>query len=194
MSGPAVDWRGVSDYLLTFGAFLGYVALALEIVLHYADLKKMIMRPNFRLAMYPIDEFSASISVTNAKTSWRVCDATECEGKLAIKKHETLDREGFDVKETTPLTWEGEEYVLRRLPAGSPLPEYLQAFVYEPQGKTISVRVRGGGESWIEHPSGVDVFVQIQSGERTVGKWLRNIDIVQCVRKRKFPDFTDHDS
>jgi hypothetical protein len=186
----AIDWKPISEFVIALGAFLGYLALVLEVVLHYTDLKKMIMKPNFQLAMYPKGSLVALIAVTNAKTSWRVCDATECEGKLAIKKHETKDDGNFDVKETTPLMWEGEEKALKRLPAAS-LPEYLQAFVYDPVTNELRVRIYGGKESWIVPSLRVDIFVQIQSNEKTIGKWLRDVDIVQCIKIGKFPEFTD---
>jgi hypothetical protein len=190
MSDSAIDWKSLGDYAIALGAILGYVALALEIFLHYTDLKRILMRPNFQLAMRPQGDFYAAIAVTNAKTSWRVCDATDCEGKLAIKKHETTDDEHFDVKGTTPLMWEGEEEVLRRLPAGA-LPEYLQAFVYRFVDDELYVRVRGGRESYIPPSLRLDILVEIRSNERTVSSWLRDVDIVQCIRNGKFPEFTD---
>ena len=78
-------------------------------ILHYTDLKRWVMKPNFQLGMYTKDNF-ASIMVPNTKTGnplkdWRICDATDCEGYLAIKKHETKNDRILDVKETTPLTW-----------------------------------------------------------------------------------------
>jgi hypothetical protein len=186
----ATDWKPISEFVIALGAFLGYLALILEVVLHYTDLKRMIMKPNFQLAMHPKGSFFASIAVTNAKTSWRVCDATECEGKLAIKKHGTKDDGDFDVKETTPLTWEGEEKVIQRIPAGS-LTEYLQAFVYDPMNKELGVRIYGGNVSVIVPANNLDIFVQIKSNEKTIGKWLRDVDIVQCIKTGKFPPFTD---
>jgi hypothetical protein len=152
------------------------------------------MKPNFQLAMYPRGTH-ASISVTNTKTGnplkdWRICDATDCEGYLAIKEHETEDDRSFGVKETTPLTWEGGEKVYKRLPA-APLAAYLQAFEYEPIHGDLGVRIYGGHVSWILPSLRVDILVQIQSNEKTIGKWLRDVDIVQCIKTGKFLEFTD---
>ena len=190
----AIDWKQVSESLIALGAFLAYVALALEAVLHYADLKRWIMKPNFQLGVYPKGSY-ASIMVTNTKTGnplkdWRICDATDCEGYLAIKKHQTEDDRVFDVKETTPLRWEGEEKVYKRLPA-APLPAYLQAFVYDSTSGGIRLRIYGGYESGVPPSLRVDILVQIQSKEKTVGKWLRDVDLVQCIKTGKFPEFVD---
>jgi hypothetical protein len=64
MSG--IDWKPVSESAIALGAFLAYVLLALEIVLHYADLKRRIMKPNFQFQMY-VKGSSATIAITNAK-------------------------------------------------------------------------------------------------------------------------------
>jgi hypothetical protein len=182
------------DSLVAFGSLLGSVALVLEIILHYADLKRWVMRPNFQLAMYPKGSY-ASIVVTNTKIGnllkdWRICDATDCEGYLAIKKHQTEDDRIFDVKETTPLSWEGEGKVYKRLPA-APLPAYLQAFAYDSVSGGVGLRIHGGYESGIPPSLRVDILVQIQAKEKTVGKWLRDVDLVQCIKTGKFPEFVD---
>ena len=192
MSG--IDWKPVSESLIALGAFLAYVVLALEVVLHYADLRRRIMKPNFQLEMYPKGSY-ASIMVTNTKTGnplkdWRICDATDCEGYLAIKKHQTGNDRVFDVEERAPLHWEGEGKVYKRLSA-APLPAYLQAFGYDSVSGGVSLRAHGGYLSGIPPALKVDILVQIQSKEKTVGKWLRDVDLVQCIKTGKFPAFTD---
>jgi hypothetical protein len=156
------------------------------------------MKPNFQLAMYPTayqKGISISIAVTNKKTrnplaNLRICDATECEGKLAIKKHETKNESIFDVKETTPLAWEGGEKTYKRLPA-APLPAYLQAFEYDLLSDSLVVRISGGKTSRILTSCKVDVLVQIESNEKTIARWLRDVDLVQCIRAFNFPPFVD---
>ena len=194
----AVDWKSVIESLIALGGVLAYVALALEAILHFADLKRWIMKPNFRVQMHSKENF-ASVMVTNAKTGnpfkdWRICDATECEGNLAIKNHETKEDHVFDVKETTPLRWEGAGKVYRRMPV-SLLPTYLQAFQYDSISGGVHLRIYDEDSSFVciltHLPSTVDIFVQIQSREGTVGKWLRDVDLAQCIKTGKFSAFAD---
>lgn len=193
-----IDWKPVFDSLIALGAFLAYVAVILEVVLHYADLKRQIMKPNFQLRMYPKGSY-AGIMVTNDKTGnplrdWRVCDATDCEGWLAIKNHETIDDSAFDVKERTPLRWEGEGKILKRMSV-SPLPAHLQAFEYDSTTGGVHVRIYDEGEFRVSIlglvPPTVDVFVQVQSEEGTVAKWLRGVNLAECIKKGEFPEFVD---
>jgi hypothetical protein len=60
-----VGWKTLSDFLIVFGSILGYVALALEAVIHYRDLKNWIMEPNFQLQMYSKEHFVTDVMVTN---------------------------------------------------------------------------------------------------------------------------------
>jgi len=186
------------DLIVALGSILGYVVLALEVVLHYADLKRLIMKPNFQLLMCVKGSF-ASIMVTNIKTGnplkdWRICDATYCEGYLAIKNHTTKDDRVLDVKETTPLRWEGEGKVYKRLPA-APLPGYLQAFEYHSDTEGINLRVYDENDLVVSaiHPTSptVDILVQIQSNEGTVAKWCRDVDLSRSFRAGRFPAFTE---
>jgi hypothetical protein len=183
------------DLVPIFG-YLGYVLLLLQIIARYADLRKLIMKPNFRLQMRT-ETSSALIMVTNAKTGnplkdWFICDATDCEGCLAIKRHETKDDRVFDVIETTPLTWEGEGKISKRLPAGS-LPAHLHAFEVVLPHADLRVRGRGEATSWMVPNLRVDVLVQVQSKEKTVRRWMRDIDIRQCIKNGQFPEFVDDD-
>jgi hypothetical protein len=194
-----VSWKSVFDFLLALGSILGYVVLVLEGIVHYADLKRWFMKPNFRLEMYS-GGFVSNIMVTNRKTGnplkdWRISEATDCMGYLAIKKHETSGDSQYDIKETTPLCWEGEGKIYRRI-CVSPLPAYLQAFRYDFRADQVKVRYYEGPhnlslESSLHVMDKVDVFVQIQSNEGSIGKWLKNIDLRESIRTARFPEFTD---
>jgi len=189
-----IDWKTALNLLIASGGVLAYVALILELVLHFDDLKAKTMKPNFQLSMktipYRDGNLNTHIYVENPKTNWRVADATECRIRLRI-----LSQSGQELKGTTPLRWEqtGNDFN-QRISAGSqPVDSF--ALQYDPRHGHISVNVCQGALNTLsrfrQFQESVDIEVAVESKEKTVTKYVRGVKLPEQFSLASWPPFVN---